>query len=417
MISGRLNWNDYFMNIAVQVSLRSTCTRRKVGALIVKDNNIVSTGYNGAPKGLPNCSDNPNRCYRSKHNIPSGEKLELCYAQHAEVNALMSSAKAGADLTGASIYVTTFPCSSCAKAIIQAGIKHVYFIDNYSHEFTKMMFDEAGVEYIAMDGSVYNTPSIEGASVTTVNDLDVIDPLVKEIYKFTPGTKEFLVNREKIMLENGLYEKYDEMILSTRWTPDEEIVPFDRFGKINGEEIDKLLDVKYKNRNMLEYMGNGVKQIVVCGVIYDPIEQGFVLLKSIEGRLKGKCNLVQGHASVLDFEEGEIVTLHKELAKNMLRELEEEVKGIEDPHISPMCIIQTSDNKISSEHLGVCYMIIGRVDFEELKSGEPDKHEAIFVSAQDIELDAWQNDMDTWCRKIINNVLHPDKVKECLNDK
>ena len=417
MISGRLNWNDYFMNIAVQVSLRSTCTRRKVGALIVKDNNIVSTGYNGAPKGLPNCSDNPNRCYRSKHNIPSGEKLELCYAQHAEVNALMSSAKAGADLTGASIYVTTFPCSSCAKAIIQAGIKHVYFIDNYSHEFTKMMFDEAGVEYIAMDGSVYNTPSIEGASVTTVNDLDVIDPLVKEIYKFAPGTKEFLVNREKIMLENGLYEKYDEMILSTRWTPDEEIVPFDRFGKINGEEIDKLLDVKYKNRNMLEYMGNGVKQIVVCGVIYDPIEQGFVLLKSIEGRLKGKCNLVQGHASVLDFEEGEIVTLHKELAKNMLRELEEEVKGIEDPHISPMCIIQTSDNKISSEHLGVCYMIIGRVDFEELKSGEPDKHEAIFVSAQDIELDAWQNDMDTWCRKIINNVLHPDKVKECLNDK
>lgn len=408
MISGRLNWNDYFMNIAVQVSLRSTCTRRKVGALIVKDNNIISTGYNGAPKGLPNCSDNPNRCYRSKHNIPSGEKLELCYAQHAEVNALMSSAKAGADLTGASIYVTTFPCSSCAKAIIQAGIKHVYFIDNYSHEFTKMMFDEAGVEYMAMDGSVYNTPSIEGASVTTRNDLDIIDPLVKEIYKFTPGTKEFLENRDRVMKENGLYEKYDEMILATKWTPDEEIVKFDRYGKIYDKNINDLFKVIYKNRNELEYMGDGLKQMVVCGLIYDPIEKGFVLLKSIEGRLNGKYNLVQGHAAI-DIKEDSGKSVHDIMAKNMAKELSEEVKGIIDPQISPLCIIQTSDNRISSEHLGMCYMIIGRVDFDELASGEPHKHEAVFVPAENIYCEGYQDNMDTWCRKIIDAVLHPAK--------
>lgn len=409
MIPGRLNWNEYFMNITVQVSLRSTCTRRKVGALIVKDNNIVSTGYNGAPKGLPNCSDCPDRCYRSKHNIPSGEKLELCYAQHAEVNALMSSAKAGADLTGASIYVTTFPCSSCAKAIIQAGIKHVYFIDNYSHEFTRMMFDEAGVEYTAMDGSVYNTPSLEGGNLTTSNNLDVIDPLVQEIYKFTPGTKEFLENRLNVMNRYGLFERYDEMIASTKWSPDEEIVPFDRYGKIDGVDIDELFKVEFENRNNLEYMGNGIKQIVVCGVIYDPIQKGFVLLKSIEGRLKGKLNLVQGHVAV-NIEEDRNKNLHSILVSNMVKELSEEVKGIEDPQMSPSYIIQTCDNKISSEHIGICYMVIGRVNLDELASGEPEKHEAVFVKANDITLSYWQDNMDTWCRKLINHVLYP-KIK------
>ena len=79
----RININDYYMNIAVQVSLRSTCSRRRVGAVIVKNNNILSTGYNGSPSGLPNCIEFNGRCYRSKHNIPSGEALDKCYAVHA----------------------------------------------------------------------------------------------------------------------------------------------------------------------------------------------------------------------------------------------------------------------------------------------------------------------------------------------
>lgn len=406
MITGRLSWNDYFMNIAVQVSLRSTCTRRKVGALIVKENTIISTGYNGAPRGLPNCSDYPDRCYRSKHNIPSGEKLELCYAQHAEVNALMQSVKSGTDLSGASIYVTTFPCSSCAKAIIQAGIKHVYYIDNYSHEFTRMMFDEAGIEYKPMDGSVFNTPSISGAQVITKDNLDIVDPLIEEIYRFEPGTVDFAENRHMVFMSKGLYDRYDEIILSTKWKPDEEIISFDRYGKINDMSLDTLLKVSFINRNKLEYNGSDRKQIVACGLIYDPIENGFVLLKSIEGRLNGKYNLVQGHVSV-NLEEDTSWKVHDLVARNMAKELHEEVKGIIDPQMSPLCIIQTCDNKISSEHLGICYMIIGRVDFDRLESGEPHKHEAVFVRASDINCKEYQENMDTWCRKIIDNVLHP----------
>ena len=89
----RLDIHEYYMNIAIQVSLRSTCIRRKVGAIIVKDNRILSTGYNGAPSGLPNCCDDCKRCYRSAHNIPSGCELDKCFAVHAEQNAIMNALK------------------------------------------------------------------------------------------------------------------------------------------------------------------------------------------------------------------------------------------------------------------------------------------------------------------------------------
>ena len=103
----RIGINEYYMNIAVQVSLRSTCIRRKVGAVIVKDNEILGSGYNGSPKGLPNCCDDPTRCYRTKHNIPSGQKLELCYAQHAEINAMFNALCSNRDLRDASIFNLT----------------------------------------------------------------------------------------------------------------------------------------------------------------------------------------------------------------------------------------------------------------------------------------------------------------------
>lgn len=156
----RLDWDEYFMNISVQISLRSTCMRRKVGAVIVNDNNIVSTGYNGAPKGMVNCIDHPDRCYRTAHNIPSGKELDKCYAVHAEVNAIMNAIKSGHDLKGSTVYVTTFPCSSCAKALIQAGIKRVCYLDKYADEFTLLLFDETQIETKSMDSSIYRTPNI-----------------------------------------------------------------------------------------------------------------------------------------------------------------------------------------------------------------------------------------------------------------
>ena len=105
----RLSREEYYMNIAVQTSLRSTCIRRKVGAIIVKDDRILSTGYNGAPSGIPNCCDDCKRCYRSAHNIPSGQMLDMCYAVHAEQNAIMNALKTGEDLKGAALYVNTYP--------------------------------------------------------------------------------------------------------------------------------------------------------------------------------------------------------------------------------------------------------------------------------------------------------------------
>ena len=154
----RIGWDEYFMNISVQVSLRSTCIRRKVGAVIVKDNVIVSTGYNGAPKGMMNCIDNPDRCYRTAHNIPSGQQLDKCYAVHAEINAIMNAIKSGQDLTDSVAYVTTFPCSSCAKALIQAGVKRICYLDEYTNEFTLLLLSEAGIETVGMDASIYRTP-------------------------------------------------------------------------------------------------------------------------------------------------------------------------------------------------------------------------------------------------------------------
>ena len=189
----RLDIHEYYMNIAVQVSLRSTCMRRKVGAVIVKDNRILSTGYNGAPSGLPNCIDNCERCYRSAHNIPSGQMLDMCYAIHSEQNAIMNALKTGEDLKGAVLYVNTYPCVTCFKLSVQSGIKEVYYIDEYENEFTKQMAREAGVNLVKLDGSIYRTPVV--SSVNTSNDLDVIDPLVAQIYKYTPGTKEFEENR------------------------------------------------------------------------------------------------------------------------------------------------------------------------------------------------------------------------------
>lgn len=219
----RLDIHEYYMNIAVQVSLRSTCMRRKVGAVIVKDNRILSTGYNGAPSGLPNCIDDCSRCYRSAHNIPSGQLLDMCYAVHAEQNAIMNALKTGEDLKGATLYVNTYPCVTCFKLTVQSGIKEVYYIDEYENEFTKQMAKEAGVKLVQLDGSIYRTPV--GSSQKTVDDLDTIDPLVAQIYKYEPGTEIFATNREKVMKENGLFEKYDEMIYYTNYHIDKEIVP------------------------------------------------------------------------------------------------------------------------------------------------------------------------------------------------
>lgn len=144
-------WNDYFMQIAQIVSSRSTCLRRQVGAIIVSNNQILSTGYNGAPKGVPHCESTG--CLREKLNVSPGKRHELCRGVHAEQNAIIQAAVNGVSIKGATMYCTHQPCSICAKMIINAEIKTVYVSEPYPDKLAEEMFKSAGVQVILYDPS------------------------------------------------------------------------------------------------------------------------------------------------------------------------------------------------------------------------------------------------------------------------
>lgn len=137
----RISWDDYFMEIAGVVAKRSTCLRRQVGAVLVKDKHILATGYNGAPKGLKHCSDTG--CMRQ--DIPSGERHELCRAIHAEQNAIVQAARHGVKIDSCTLYCTLAPCSLCAKMLINAGVKRIVYADGYHDDRAMEFFKEANV--------------------------------------------------------------------------------------------------------------------------------------------------------------------------------------------------------------------------------------------------------------------------------
>lgn len=140
----RKSWDEYFMEIAEIVKTRSTCLRRQVGAVIVKDNRIITTGYNGAPSGLRHCTD-IGGCERERLHIPSGQRHELCRALHAEQNAIIQAAKLGVNIDGSTLYCTHQPCILCAKMIVNAGIVRVVYHSGYPDDFALDIFKEAGV--------------------------------------------------------------------------------------------------------------------------------------------------------------------------------------------------------------------------------------------------------------------------------
>ena len=132
----RKSWPEYFMEIAFLVSERSTCKRRKVGAIAVLDNRILASGYNGAPKDLPHCLDIG--CVREQKNIPSGNQHELCRGIHAEMNLICQAAYFGIELKCSTIYCTTYPCSICAKLLANIGVSKVIYNEYYPDKLTKM---------------------------------------------------------------------------------------------------------------------------------------------------------------------------------------------------------------------------------------------------------------------------------------
>ncbi|MFI3174210.1 MAG: cytidine/deoxycytidylate deaminase family protein [Bacillota bacterium] len=145
----RASWDEYFMEICEVVKTRSTCLRRQVGAVIVKDNRIITTGYNGAPSGLKHCTE-LGGCERERLQIPSGERHELCRALHAEQNAIIQASKLGSTTEGATIYITLQPCVICAKMIINAGIVRIVHRGEYPDPLSKSILEEAGIEIMIL---------------------------------------------------------------------------------------------------------------------------------------------------------------------------------------------------------------------------------------------------------------------------
>ena len=139
----RPDWESYFMTLAAVAATRSTCLRRHVGAVIVRDGQIISTGYNGSPKGTPHCFETG--CLRSALNIPSGERQEMCRGSHAEMNAIAQAATVGVSTAGAVLYCTHSPCAFCTKAIINAGISRLVYLYSYPDELAEKLREEAGL--------------------------------------------------------------------------------------------------------------------------------------------------------------------------------------------------------------------------------------------------------------------------------
>ncbi len=143
-MTDRPDWDNYFMQIATVVATRSTCSRRQVGALLVQNKRILSTGYNGAPSGLSHCLEVG--CLREKLQVPSGERHELCRGLHAEQNAIIQAAVHGVAIKDAVLYCTHYPCSLCAKMLVNAGVRNLVLATNYPDDLAKELFAEAGIE-------------------------------------------------------------------------------------------------------------------------------------------------------------------------------------------------------------------------------------------------------------------------------
>ena len=145
----RPTWDEYFIAITKEVATRSTCLRRKVGAIIVKDKRILTTGYNGAPKGVKSCLE-LGKCLRQELGVPSGQRHEICRALHAEQNAIIQAAYYGVKIEGSDIYSTTQPCVLCAKMLINAGIKKIYYYEEYPDKLALELLKEAEIKLIRL---------------------------------------------------------------------------------------------------------------------------------------------------------------------------------------------------------------------------------------------------------------------------
>ena len=141
----RPGWNEYFMKMADLAAKRSTCIRRSVGAVLVKDRRVLATGYNGAPKKLKHCEETG--CLRAEMDVPSGQRHEICRGVHAEQNLIAQAGVHGVKTEGATVYCTNQPCVICAKLLINSGIAKIYYKNPYQDQFTEKILDQSNIYY------------------------------------------------------------------------------------------------------------------------------------------------------------------------------------------------------------------------------------------------------------------------------
>ena len=139
----RPDWDEYFMEMARLAARRATCLRRSVGAVLVKDRQILATGYNGAPRDIAHCEETG--CLRQQQDVPSGERHEICRGVHAEQNLVAQAAFHGVKAEGAAVYCTNQPCVICVKLLINAGVKEIYYSEGYDDPFTMNLLTSSGV--------------------------------------------------------------------------------------------------------------------------------------------------------------------------------------------------------------------------------------------------------------------------------
>lgn len=149
----RPDWDHYFMEIAQVVARRSNCSRRQVAAVIVKDHRIISTGYNGTPRGIKNCFEGG--CPRCNSDAPSGSKLDECICSHGEENAIVQAAYHGISVKDATLYTTFSPCLLCAKMIINSGIIEVVYQERYTiDDVSSRLLNEAKIVLRSLSGNL-----------------------------------------------------------------------------------------------------------------------------------------------------------------------------------------------------------------------------------------------------------------------
>lgn len=144
--SGRQDWQSFFMDLAFFWAQRSTCTRRKVGAIAVIDKRVISSGYNGAVAGHSHCTIAS--CVRTVQNIPSGEKLDVCRAVHAEQNLIIQAAQFGVSMKNSIVYCTTMPCHTCLKLLLNVGVSKIFYAGDYDSETIRQTLQEDKNAYL-----------------------------------------------------------------------------------------------------------------------------------------------------------------------------------------------------------------------------------------------------------------------------